>query len=398
MKKRFVIFLLLFSALIIIINSETDFFLNIGKYVPALEEKSPAAVEKISMASQKLSDFTDMIPTPSEMIAIIKNEELPIDPSDVAVNAYITDSPMLSFFPKENASVIIEDGKKLNLFGIISSPERQHLIITFSDSTSANLEQVSVSANNEGKFTKTVTIPQTNENELKVDVYTGSKAYGEFESWIYNYLYLTRTENGWDIKKSPVYENNKALYEKDKSTSEALKNTFSIQANNSTVKDTALKITQNCQTDYERLTAIHDWVCSTVYYDTDNINTSETLPYSAVDVLESKRAVCLGFATLSAALCRSIGIPCNVVSGYALGIGSDTSWSQTTINITEPNHAWNEAYVDGRWVIFDTTWDCGNKIENGTAFSSGKVSHIYFDANIDFFSSNHKIIEYMKWR
>lgn len=397
MKKRLVIFVLLLSALIVIVNSETNFFLDIGDYIPALEERAPKAVQTISGISEKLSDFTNMIPTPSEIIAMIKHEELPIDPSDVAVNAYITDSPMLSFFPQENVSAIIEDGKKLKIFGLAASKSKQHLVINISDLNENTLEQVSASANNNGEFSKTITIPSSDNDTIKVDIYTGSKAYGEFESWVYNYLYLTRKDNGWQLKTSPVYEHNKQMYEKDKSASEALKSTFSIQSNNAAVKELAQQITAECSTDYEKLIAIHDWVCSNIYYDKDNINTSETLPYSASEVLKSKRAVCLGFATLSAALCRSINIPCNVVSGYALGIGSDKTWSDLTVETTEPNHAWNEAYVDGRWIIFDTTWDCGNKIEAGET-SSAEASHIYFDANLDFFSSNHKIIEYMKRR
>ena len=96
-----------------------------------------------------------------------------------------------------------------------------------------------------------------------------------------------------------------------------------------------------------------------------------------------------------AALCRAEGIPCNVVTGYALGVSGDTKWTDENIATDEQNHAWNEVYVDGRWVIVDTTWDSGNKIENGM-WIDGSVSHLYFDANLQFFSSNHRIIEYYK--
>ena len=115
------------------------------------------------------------------------------------------------------------------------------------------------------------------------------------------------------------------------------------------------------------------------------------------DIVKSRKAVCLGFATLMASLCRSIDIPCNVVSGYALGVGNDTAWTDTSIATDEQNHAWNEVYVDGRWMIVDTTWDCANKIENGE-MNKGEVSHLYFDANLQFFSNNHKILEYSKRR
>lgn len=394
-KKLFIIVLLLFSF-VLVVNSETDFFLNINHYIPAIEEKYPGLSEKISDISEKVSDVTNQIPTPSEIIAAIKNEELPIDPSDVAVNAYITDSPMLSFFPDENISAVIENSRKLKLFGIISDKSRQHLVINICDVYGNTLEQMSTAANNYGEFTKTISLPKSGDTTLKVDIYTGSKAYGDFESWVYNYLYISRIGDTWEIKHSPVYAHNKSMYEKEKSVSEALKNTSIIQSGNTAIKEKALEITRNCTSEYEKLTAIHDWVCENIYYDTDNINTSLTLPYSASEVLSDKRAVCLGFSTLSAALCRSIGIPCNVISGYALGIGSDSDWSDETIHSSQPNHAWNEAYVDGRWVIFDTTWDCANKIEDGKSITSDSISRLYFDSNIDFFSANHKIIELFK--
>ena len=393
MKKKLIIFILILSSFVIVVNSETDFFLDIGRYFPSIEEKHPKLTQKISYFSEKVADITNQIPTPSEIIAAIKREELPIDPSDVAVNAYITNSPMLTFFPDENISAVIEDDRKLKIFGIVTEKNRQHLVINVCDIYGNTLEQVSAAANNDGKFTKTITLPKAGDSTLKVDVYAGSKAYGDFESWVYNYLYLSRIGESWEIKTSPVYAHNKSMYEKEKSVSEALKNTSIIQTNNSAVKAKALEITQNCTTEYEKLTAIHNWVCENISYDTDIINTSKTLPYAASEVLSSKRAVCLGFSTLSAALCRSIGIPCNVISGYALGIGSDSDWSEESIHSSQPNHAWNEAYVDGRWVIFDTTWDCANKIERGVTVTSDSISHLYFDSNIDFFSANHKTIE-----
>ncbi len=395
MKKRTILIPLLFCALLLTVNAQTDFFSNIGKYFPALEENSPAVTSRISYISEYVADITSHIPSPSEIIALIKNEELPIDPSDVAVNAYITDSPMLTFFPSENISAVIENNK-LRLFGIISSDYRQHLVINISDTEDNQIAQVTASVNNNSKFSKTISIPDTDKNKLKIDVYAGTKAYGEFSSWVYNYLYIVHTENGWEIEKSPVYDSNKVLYEKDKSISDALKSTVSIQTNNAAVKRLAEQITAGCTTDYQKLTAIHDWICENIYYDEDSVNSATPPPYSAVEVLDTRRAVCLGFATLSASLCRSVNIPCNVVAGYALGVGSDTQWTDESAATTEQNHAWNEAYVDGRWVIFDTTWDCKNKIENHKTVRYDDISHVYFDANPYFFSENHKIIEYIK--
>ena len=397
--KKFIAFILILAISICVINAETDFFLHFGDYVPLAEEKYPQAVDKISDLSMKLSDITDLIPSPAEIIALIKNEEMPIDPSDIATNAYITDSPMLSFYPDENISVMLTPDGAVNIFGITYSANKRNLIVRISDLAGNILEQSTIAVDGMNKFNKTIKIPETDNTELDISVYAGSKPYGEFESWIYNYVKISRDENSvWQIKKSPVYANNKAMFEKDKSTSEALRRTPSIQSESQGIITIAQQLTQNCENDYQRILALHDWVCSYIRYDMDSLNSGEIPPYHANDVVTGRKAVCLGFATLYAALCRSINIPCNVVSGYALGIGEDTDWTSATVLTEEQNHAWNEVYVDGRWVIVDTTWDCVDKIENGVIVSGSGVSHLYFDANLDFFSSNHKILEYSKRR
>lgn len=397
--KKFIAFILILAISICVINAETDFFLHFGDYVPLAEEKYPQAVDKISDLSMKLSDITDLIPSPAEIIALIKNEEMPIDPSDIATNAYITDSPMLSFYPDENISVMLTPDGAVNIFGITYSANKRNLIVRISDLAGNILEQSTIAVDGMNKFNKTIKIPETDNTELDISVYAGSKPYGEFESWIYNYVKISRDENSvWQIKKSPVYANNKAMFEKDKSTSEALRRTPSIQSESQGIITIAQQLTQNCENDYQRILALHDWVCSYIRYDMDSLNSGEIPPYHANDVVTGRKAVCLGFATLYASLCRSINIPCNVVSGYALGIGEDTDWTSATVLTEEQNHAWNEAYVDGRWVIVDTTWDCVDKIENGVIVSGSGVSHLYFDANLDFFSSNHKILEYSKRR
>lgn len=394
--KKFIFWVSVVIIAFMVVNSKTDFFRDFGDYVPALEEKCPDVVVTVEEAAGYVHDFTGYLPTWREIKAIIKNEEMPIDPADVAVNAYIENSPMLTFYPHENISAKIKDGKLLRLFGMTQREDMSHLVVRFSDEENEKLDQVSMSVNAEREFDKTIEIPQSDYDIMSVEVYTGEKAYGNFTSWIYNYLYLSRDENGaWSIRTSPVYAHNKREYEKERAVSEALRATPAIESDEDEIYYLAQVICANAQTDYEKLEAIHDWVCDNIWYDRDKLSSTATVPYAATKVLKNRSAVCLGFSTLTAALCRSVGIPCNVVSGYALGIGEDTQWSEETVNTTEQNHAWNEAYVDGRWVILDTTWDCMNKIENGEK-TSGKATNIYFDANIDFFSSNHKIIEYMK--
>lgn len=132
-------------------------------------------------------------------------------------------------------------------------------------------------------------------------MYTGDKPYGQFESWVYNYVKLVRDGNGgWVIEQSPVFEHNKAMYEKDKSIKEALKYTASIQSNSDSIISIAEQLTADKTTDYEKVLALHDWICSYMYYDVDSLASDEAPPYYATDIVKSRKAVCLGFATLMA--------------------------------------------------------------------------------------------------
>ena len=377
------------------VNYETDFFSDIGTYIPALEEKHPELTERIEKFSKDISGFIHQIPTPSELRAMITGEELPIDPSDVATNAYIKDSPMLTFNPNENISMRVTDYGTLEMFGIVSSRDKAWLVVCFNTPDGETIEQVTVSTNDDYTFYKDMDIPETEHHTLDVNVYTGPEPYGNFVSWVYDYVTIEDFYGDWQIKPSPVHDNNVTMYERDKSISDALESTLSIQSEYANMKSIAEQVSAGYLTDYDRAAAIHDWVCSYLYYDNDALSSGETAPYAAASVVNSRRAVCLGYATLYATLCRSIGIPCNVVSGYALGVGSgDTRWTDENLNTTEQNHAWNEVYVDGRWVIVDPTWDSQNKYENGEFVEGSGVSRLYFDANLDFFSANHKIIEY----
>lgn len=397
--KRLLLFCLIIIISAVVINTKTDFFYNISSYIPAMGDY-PLVTKMISDASLAVSEVTSAIPTPSEIIAFIKKEELPIDPEDVAHNAYISDSPMLSFYPHENISIMIDEtGEYVSLFGIVQSTDKSHLIVNFSDAENEQLDQTSISTDASMQFNRKIKIPDTLYNELSLTIFTSAKEYGQYTSWVLDMIRLVKNEYGtWNIATSPVYEHNKIMYEKDKSVSEALKKTPSIRSEDAAVISIAQQLTANSANDYDKAAALHDWVCSYLYYDEDGLSSDITIPYQATEVIKNQKAVCLGFATLYAALCRSLGIPCNVVSGYALGIGNDKVWSDSNIYTDYQNHAWNEVYVDGRWVIVDTTWDCQNKISNGERINSESVSHLYFDSNLQYFSQNHKILEYDKRR
>ncbi len=392
--KRLVWILLILFFSVVLISVETDFFANIEEYIPNITKEFP----QIEEFSQNVEKMTEGIPSFSQVIASLTNKPLPVNSDDFAKGSYNRMSPMLNFYADDSIGVLVNDGKEISVFGISKEKEKSNILIVLSDEKGEELTRASVGVSAVSyEFQKNIKIPKTESNTIKVDVYTGEKGYGEFSSWAMDYITLEEADGKWQIKKSPVADHNRSIYGLGKSLSGGLKTTSAIKPQNKTIKSIANQLTSGLDNDYDKLLAIHDWVSGYLYYNIDYVNDSKVAPYVDTEVLKSRKVVCLGYANLFASLCRSIDIPCYVVSGYALGIDStDTAWNETNSLLDESNHAWNEAYVNGRWIIVDTTWDSFNRYEDGKMIKAENNSHLYFDANPEFFSANHKIIKYLK--
>ena len=372
------------------VNAETDFFRDFSKYCPGIDSKIPM----LSSMFYDISKLFSAVPPPGQIKEHLTKEEMPVDPDSFADNAYIKNSPLLTFYENESAGIMLNEGKTLTVFGVLKELGRSNMALRLRDKDGNTVYETFFSTDTALEFTKTIDIPE-NDGILNVELFTGEKKYGNYQSWLSDYLYIEKGENGWELIPAPTLENNRKLYETKRSTTTALAETEAIESESASIKSVAEQLTSQCDGDYEKIKVLHDWICSYLHYDNDSLSQSKLAPYYSTEVLKNRRAVCLGFANLFAALCRSINIPCNVVTGYALGISSgSTEWTEKILNGTEENHAWNEAYVDGRWIIIDSTWDTFNSFENGEMKKGGHISHLYFDANIDFFSSNHKIMNY----
>jgi transglutaminase-like putative cysteine protease len=90
---------------------------------------------------------------------------------------------------------------------------------------------------------------------------------------------------------------------------------------------------------YEKVVAITDWIHANVEY----VRGSTTSETSAYDTVTQRTGVCRDFAHLGIALCRALNISARYFSGYAY-------------ELDPPDfHACFEAYIGGRWLIFDAT-------------------------------------------
>lgn len=382
------------TFLLCTINSVTDIFRNPSGYMPNLEESHPELCKKISDISENVYQSTNRIPVFNKLTAILRGDTQEASSDDKVTNNYIKDSSRLSFYPREYIGINV-NYDSVNVYGNSGSSDMAYIVIRVNTENGETVSQTVIGTNPDFSFDETVALPD-GYDALSVELFSGPEQFGSFNSWACDYIKIIESETeGRTLMQSPVLEHNLALYEADRSLSEALKSTSLIQSDESSVKLLAEQICKDCESDYDRAAALHDWVASELYYDVSLTDSNMSIPETAVEIINSRRTLCLGYAVVYAALCRSIGIPCNVVSGYALDInGGDSVWTADNIDTMYENHAWNEVYLDGRWLIVDTTWDSPNTYENGEFIFGGKVSHLYFDSNIEFFSVNHKIIEY----
>lgn len=90
-------------------------------------------------------------------------------------------------------------------------------------------------------------------------------------------------------------------------------------------------LVKNCNSDSEKVRAIHDWIVKEIEYDYDIPSQSFVTAY------EDRKCVCEGFAELTTLMMRAVGIPC--------------------LYVNDLTHAWNMVYYEGEWLFMDTSSD-----------------------------------------
>jgi transglutaminase-like putative cysteine protease len=241
-----------------------------------------------------------------------------------------------------------------------------------------------------GYVQKTIDIGGLKDGTYTLRISLGKERYDWHTEYIETKVYVSGGAAAFI--ESPMYGHNwKAAEISAKANPNDYLSVDLTTAQRSELAELARKIVGDEKDGYKKLRLIHDWVASNIYYDKDAYYSGKitAASVSAYATFQSKRSVCAGYAELFAALTRLAGIPCKVAYGHA--IQSNENWSGKKHNYSD--HAWNEAYIDGRWVIVDATWDSRNRYENGK-YEKGEVRYNYFDPAIAAFSQTHKINGY----
>jgi len=94
---------------------------------------------------------------------------------------------------------------------------------------------------------------------------------------------------------------------------------------------------------WARVQAICDFVHNHIKFNYEHANPTRT----ASEAFNERRGVCRDYTHLAIAFCRSLNIPARYCTGYLSDIGTPKPWAVGDFA------AWFEAYLGGRWHMFD---------------------------------------------
>jgi transglutaminase-like putative cysteine protease len=165
-----------------------------------------------------------------------------------------------------------------------------------------------------------------------------------------------------------------------------------IQSDSREVSQLSSELVQGLSSDREKAMAFHDWLTREVTYDVDGASNGSYRQrrQDAIATIESKLAVCEGYANTFAALARASGIRAKVVIGRLVG-SSDRYRSKQDVcdDNSRELHAWNEVYADNRWITVDATLDAGSEDGMTGKFKRTPHNHELFDPSPSYFEMTH---------
>lgn len=114
------------------------------------------------------------------------------------------------------------------------------------------------------------------------------------------------------------------------------------------VNEALKSLALSSKTDYQKVKAIHDYICDNVDYDYDNLkNDAYKIKFTAYGALCTGKAVCQGYAVLFYRMCKEAGLPVRVITG----IGNDGKHAWNIVKIG------NNTRATGKYYNIDCTWD-----------------------------------------
>jgi len=167
--------------------------------------------------------------------------------------------------------------------------------------------------------------------------------------------------------------------------------TFPINPHNlADLKVLQREIHQKFHQEDELVRAAYVWIASNIIYDCEGYLRDYAIRnpglYEVSGVIATHKSICAGYATLFKNFCDEFGIECEIVDGFATGIGVD-------IKKVDPahlgtNHAWNVVKVDDKWKLIDVTWGSGY-VDDDCKTATLRLNEKYFYTEPGAFIKSH---------
>lgn len=132
----------------------------------------------------------------------------------------------------------------------------------------------------------------------------------------------------------------------------------------------ARELAANAQNSGDALAAVCNWVINNISYDNDKAQqVKDVTGYvpNPDETLATKTGICFDYASLTAAMLRSLGIPTKLITGY---VSPDNIY-----------HAWNMVYIDGEWITLEFSVDSNTWSRVDLTFASSGSSDVIGDGN-----------------
>lgn len=123
----------------------------------------------------------------------------------------------------------------------------------------------------------------------------------------------------------------------------------------------ALQLTQPFEQEHEKLRALFIWITDNITYDWEAYFDPKKRETDPQKLLKSRKAICGGYASLLEAMCHTVGIQCQVISGYSR---TEPKQIAARLNKLVHGHAWNAVMLNKQWYLIDATWAAGAMFES----------------------------------
>lgn len=140
-------------------------------------------------------------------------------------------------------------------------------------------------------------------------------------------------------------------------------NVFCTYTDASSCVQLARELAADAQNEGDVVQAVYSWIQANISYDTDKAAELADATGYVPDpdaTLSAGTGICFDYASLAAAMFRSLGIPCQIITGYVSPSGI--------------YHAWNMVYIDGEWISVQIRVDANTWTRVDLTFAAAGAS------------------------